>query len=305
MIPHLAKLGRSFRGSYLYLLHDVEARTSNRIAWTETLNMYTDCPHKAWKVMTYTAKVQNQLKSAAGLKNTGRKLEKPVMHLSLSWHPEETPDKDEMLRTAKLAIEKIGMDEHEAIVVAHNDTTHSHIHILLNRCHPETGAVAKDSHTKRKLSRFAQDYEVNRGQVYCERCIEQRNQPNSSAKGAFNHFAQEQEEQCLAAAEEFNFQIEKIYADYSLKLEHLEQATEELQQLIQKQGWLSRIFGRRARMQKRLKSLQSHFSDIKHSRDGKIKDLERLKSMTTQRTIRHDCAQRGHYLVDSSIDSPA
>ena len=101
MIPRIAAGGGNFRGAFQYYLHDKDATTRSRVAWTHTENLLTRDPDKAWRVMAYTAKEHERLKEASGQKTTGRKLTKPVFAFSLSWHPEQKPDRDHMLATAR------------------------------------------------------------------------------------------------------------------------------------------------------------------------------------------------------------
>ena len=169
MIPRIASGGRSFKGAYQYYGHDKEATTRDRVAWTQTENMITEDPDKAWKVMAYTAMEQSRLKIASGQKATGRKLEKPVFSYSLAWHPEQDPDRDEMLEAARDSLEELGLSDHEALIVAHRDEPHRHVHVVVNRVHPITGIAATISHSRRKLSDFARLYENAQGKVYCKR----------------------------------------------------------------------------------------------------------------------------------------
>lgn len=167
MIPRMTSGGRSFRGAWQYYMHDPKEKTRDRIAWAHTENMLTDDPDKAWKVMAFTAMNQERLKEASGQSKAGRKLEKPVMAYSLAWHPDQNPDKDHMLDMARRSLDVLGMGDHEAIIVAHRDTDHPHVHILANRVHPLTGKVASNSHSHRKLSEFARQYEQEQGLTYC------------------------------------------------------------------------------------------------------------------------------------------
>lgn len=75
--------------------------TDERVAFTHTLNLHTDDPEKALKVMAWTAEHQADLKRSAGGAATGRKLEKPVYTFSLSWAPEEDISKEEMIAAMK------------------------------------------------------------------------------------------------------------------------------------------------------------------------------------------------------------
>jgi len=167
MITHVTQGGRSFKGAFQYYLHDQGKSTRERIDWTHTINLSTDNPDKAWRRMAYFAMSQDRLKEASGQKTTGRKTTHPVFAYSLSWHPNENPDKEHMLEVAMASIKKLGLQDLQAVVIAHRDTPHKHCHIIVNRIHPETGLVASNSHTHRKLSAFARQYQLEHGMDYC------------------------------------------------------------------------------------------------------------------------------------------
>src|SRR3954466_5328745 len=119
MIPAITKGGRSFKGAFLYYAHDKQAMTAARLAWSETINLRTTNPERAWKIMAATALAQGRLKAAAGVKATGRKLEKPVHAYSLSWHPTERPTRAEMIEAARESLAVQGLENHQAIILAH------------------------------------------------------------------------------------------------------------------------------------------------------------------------------------------
>lgn len=168
MIPKITSGGTSFKGAAAYYLHDKNRITNERVAWTHTENLITNDPHKAWKVMAYTAKEAERLKEVSGQKMTGRKLSKPVFSYSLAWHPEQNPDKDHMLETAKKSLGALGLTEHEVIIIAHSDEPQRHVHLLVNRVHPLTGLASDTGNSKLKLSDFAREYERTHGKVYCK-----------------------------------------------------------------------------------------------------------------------------------------
>lgn len=167
MIPRIASGGCSFKGAAAYYLHDKAGDTRERVEWTQTLNVLTQDPDKAWKVMAYTALEADRLKEASGQKRTGRKLTKPVFSYSLSWHPEQQPDRPQMLRAAQQSLKALGLTEHQALIVAHRDEPQPHIHILVNRVHPLTGLAGDLKNSKRTLSDFAREHEREHGKVYC------------------------------------------------------------------------------------------------------------------------------------------
>ena len=93
MVPREAGRGRSFKGAGLYYLHDKDALTSERVAFTHTENVPTNDPEKALKWMAWTAIHAEDLKRESGSAMTGRACGKPVFTFSLSWHPEQEPKK--------------------------------------------------------------------------------------------------------------------------------------------------------------------------------------------------------------------
>jgi Ti-type conjugative transfer relaxase TraA len=167
----------SFRGAALYYLHDrrlageAERLTGERVAWTHICNLPTSDPERAWRMMAHTALAHTALKTAAGVKATGRKLTKPVAAFSLSWHPSERPSRDEMLAAALNSLKALGVADHQAIIVAHDDEPHPHLHVILNRI-GESGLAANLGNSRRKLSAWALAYERGRGQIFChERAV--------------------------------------------------------------------------------------------------------------------------------------
>jgi hypothetical protein len=87
------------------------------------------------------------------------------MTISLSWHPSEKPAKEHMIETASSFLERMGWHEHQAVVLAHNDTEHQHLHIILNRIHPESGLVHDDAFSHNRAQRWREDYERVHGQI--------------------------------------------------------------------------------------------------------------------------------------------
>ena len=166
MVPKIAKTGRSFKGAAQYYLHDTGAQTSERVAFTNAVNLPTDNPRLAVAMMIDTATHAEELKQAAGIKG-GRKLQKPVYSYSLAWHPSEAPTKAEQVEAARDTLRVLGLDQHQALIVAHTDKDHSHVHVIVNRVHPDQGRTASMSNDRVKLSQWAQSYEEGRGQVYC------------------------------------------------------------------------------------------------------------------------------------------
>jgi hypothetical protein len=132
--------------------------TSDGVAWTQTVNLARDNPDTAWWIMEVTASAHMRLKAQAGVKLTGRRLEKPVFPYSILWPPHEQPAKEEQIEAAHDSLKVLGLEEHQAIIFCHNDAQQARVHVLVNRVDPWTGKANTLFKCMRKLSRWAWDY---------------------------------------------------------------------------------------------------------------------------------------------------
>ena len=174
MVVKMSSPGRSFGGVADYCLHDPRMpgeahhpESAERVEWTETRNLATSEGERAARIMAATAEASPDLKHLAGGAATGRKLEKPVCHYSLSWAKDERPDRQEMKRAAAESLKALGMERHQALVVSHRDGQ-PHVHVIANRVDPESGKAAGLSRSKLRLSKWAEDYERGQGKIRCQ-----------------------------------------------------------------------------------------------------------------------------------------
>jgi hypothetical protein len=119
----ISSSGKSFRALAWYLSNGEE---QSRVAWAVGRNLPTSDPELAATFMRATAARSDRV-------------EKPVYHLALSFDPGDSVDRAAMERVAVRVLERLGLAEHQAVIVAHRDRGHAHVHVLANRVHPETG----------------------------------------------------------------------------------------------------------------------------------------------------------------------
>lgn len=173
MIIRMSDRGYSFKGAGAYFLHDKKADTQERIEWFETLNTVSNDPKLALKEMAWTSQNSQAIKqiyggSLAGAKPTG----KNVLPFSLSWHPEQQPSQEDMKAAMLEALKVQGLEKHQVVLVAHNDTDHKHVHAIVNLVNPETGRINQMQMGKREFSKWAQEYEEKQGKIYCQQRVE-------------------------------------------------------------------------------------------------------------------------------------
>lgn len=139
MIGKVPDQGKSFRGVVDYLLYGKKNEPApERVAWTETRNLLVDQPAKAATLMRLTARKSKRVK-------------KPVYHYVISWRHDEQPADDLIRQVADTTCQDLGLEEYQRLYVAHRDTEHHHVHIVVNRVHPETGTAWKNSHDYRRI----------------------------------------------------------------------------------------------------------------------------------------------------------
>ncbi len=169
MVPDIAGNGASFRGAGLYYLHDKAEKggpkpsTSDRVAWTATRNLANEDPEKAIDEMWHTAEDAARLKAG----QPGRRCDDPVKTLSLAWAPHQSPTRQQMEAAVDGYLKAMGWHEHQALLICHTDEPHPHVHLILNRVHPETGRILNDWKDWQRSQRWALDYEREQGQVLC------------------------------------------------------------------------------------------------------------------------------------------
>lgn len=177
MMPNETR-GRSFRGVLQYVLHDKRAEgeavrtTSERVTFIEMANLPTDDPEKAYKLMAWTALHQGYLKDLTGQSARGRKAERPVWHVSLSWHPDEQEiSATDQAAAARDLLARFGLSEHQAVIVGHDDAAkgQAHLHIVANLINPGNGKMPEGglSFSEKALQGWARQYEKAHGVSFC------------------------------------------------------------------------------------------------------------------------------------------
>jgi hypothetical protein len=122
----VASSGRRFAKLARYLARGRDDNNPDRVAWVSGRNLVVDRPDAVARIMQATA--------AANPRATH-----PVYHVAVAFHPDDVVSREAMERVANRLLRELGLGEHQALIVAHNDTPHAHMHIMVNRIDPETG----------------------------------------------------------------------------------------------------------------------------------------------------------------------
>jgi hypothetical protein len=120
-----SRAGTGFGGLTRYLLHGEKDKPNpDRVLWTSTRELALDEPEQAALLMRMTA-AQGRTK-------------KPVHHISISLAPGEHLSREQWENVVDTTLRDLGLEEHQVLIVAHQDTHHEHIHLMVNRVHPQT-----------------------------------------------------------------------------------------------------------------------------------------------------------------------
>jgi Ti-type conjugative transfer relaxase TraA len=115
-------LGKSFRGVVSYLTEGPRTRPNpDRVAWTDTRNLDTiDDPQAAAFLMRSCAE-------------ENPRVQLPVYHFGLSLAQGEHLEPEQWTAAIDRVLTRMGLAEHQAVLIAHRDTGQEHVHIVVNR----------------------------------------------------------------------------------------------------------------------------------------------------------------------------
>jgi len=90
------------------------------------------------------------------------RLDKPVHHFILSWAELERPTDEQAFAAADAALERLGMQDHQAVIAIHRDRDHHHVHVVVNKRGLD-GRTADLSHDYARLEKVCREVEHDQG----------------------------------------------------------------------------------------------------------------------------------------------
>src|SRR5919204_648282 len=81
--------------------------------------------------------------------------------------PQQNTERDRVLRVTPeqmravvdCVLSDLGLSEHQAVMVAHQDRPHAHVHVMVNRVHPETGVAWERWQDRPRIERTLREAE--------------------------------------------------------------------------------------------------------------------------------------------------
>ena len=179
--------GKRFGPLASYLVAGRSGTETDRVAWTSGRNLGTDDPALAAPLMQATAR-----HSAL--------VQVPVYHLTISFDHQDRVTPQQMQVVADRVLRDLGLAEHQALMVAHKDRQHAHVHVMVNRIHPDTGIAWERWQDRPKIERALREEERVLGLRQVAGRLHQIDGPDSPGRAANSPDARRQADQRADAA---------------------------------------------------------------------------------------------------------
>ncbi len=135
-------IGKSFRGCLNYCLHDKLQQGDEEVFKNRAeIVLYNQC---------YGNNIE-LIQQFNELRMHNIKLSKPAMHITLSLAPKEFLSQERLINISNDCAAHFGFSNNQFVAVAHKDTGHQHLHIIVNRIGFD-GRTLSDSNSYRKMA---------------------------------------------------------------------------------------------------------------------------------------------------------
>lgn len=128
-----------------------QERHSGKVGWSRVTNCAALDPRRAIREIIATQ-----------AKNTRARGDKSY-HLIIAFPPGERPAREQIEDIEDRLVAAIGLGDHQRISALHRDKDHLHLHVAINRVHPETLRCGRASHDYARLAEAAAELEVKHG----------------------------------------------------------------------------------------------------------------------------------------------
>jgi hypothetical protein len=115
-------------GLSVYILDQKDQ--GEKVRHSGTLNFISDNPRV-------------QAREMAALAQDAPRSKDPIAHYVISWKEHEQPTPKQIDQAVEIFLEKMELTEHQTIYALHQDTDNAHLHIAVNRVHPDTLKVIR------------------------------------------------------------------------------------------------------------------------------------------------------------------
>jgi hypothetical protein len=140
-------MGKGFKGLVQYQFKETREKAARML----DTNMGTD-------------DAKEMIKSLADVSQQRPRVAKPVLHIIAAWHERDEVSDETMKEVSRRLLDRLGMseDNHQYLLVRHEDTKHPHMHIVANRVGLD-GSVMAPEFCGRKVRDEATKIDIEHG----------------------------------------------------------------------------------------------------------------------------------------------
>ncbi|REL37908.1 hypothetical protein DYD21_09005 [Rhodohalobacter sp. SW132] len=111
------------------------AKISHGKDFRELINYITQPEKEQWREGRHLSDLDREtvINEMEFIARQSQRVQSPAYHVSVSWSKTDDPSKEQMLDVAERVVKELGMENNQALIVAHKDTDHTHMHIAVNR----------------------------------------------------------------------------------------------------------------------------------------------------------------------------
>lgn len=131
----------------------IDPDTGEVTGWDkDAVSVDTNCLFQstAWREMLAVADMNGRVKD-------------PLYHAVVSWQKDEQPTDEQAFAAVRQAMKAIGMEDHQYVAAVHRDTDNTHVHMMVNRVHPETYRAVYPDRDFYKLDKCMREVEIEQG----------------------------------------------------------------------------------------------------------------------------------------------
>ncbi|EDT2962898.1 relaxase NikB [Salmonella enterica subsp. enterica] len=126
----------------------------------EWVNFYgVTCFHNCTSIET----AAEEMEFVAGKAKFAHTNSDPVFHYIMSWQAHESPRPEQIYDSVRHSLSRLGLSDHQFVSAVHTDTDNLHVHVAVNRVHPDTGYLNRLSYSQEKLSKSCRELELKHG----------------------------------------------------------------------------------------------------------------------------------------------
>ncbi|REL33002.1 hypothetical protein DYD21_14400 [Rhodohalobacter sp. SW132] len=141
------------------------AKISHGKDFRELINYITQPEKEQWREGRHLSDLKREavIQDMEFIAGQSQRVQAPAYHVSVSWGKTDAPSKEQMLEVADRIIKELKLENNQALIVAHKDTDHKHMHIAFNRVEMDHFKAVDRWGDRNRLRSLLKEIEIEKG----------------------------------------------------------------------------------------------------------------------------------------------